>query len=201
MPELDTLLDRLTKQGRVAVGCACVEHVLDLYKLASFSYKTGAAAGALGAADPDGDIADAALARAWRFAETGEAPDDKALEAFKKATSTPPAGMTHQDMSLPGLEVLDALELVLQAAKDPTPDCATKALETCQDALGDMLEDLEGGTETKADAACAQELSWQEAVIDRATTVKVPFTRAIFADLIARQLPWSKHLPEYEASK
>lgn len=196
MAELDELLDALSKPGRVAAAAASVEHVADLYRLGNFDYQVGTASADF-AADPSADVLTAGLALAWAFVERGETPSPAALQAFNDITMKAPPGMQREDQQLPALQVLDAIELVFRAIDDPTPHAAFKALETCQDAVGDMVEAATDDDE-KGDRACEQEEKWQRKVIARAKSRDGgPSRRADFDDLIAEALPWRKHLDAY----
>jgi hypothetical protein len=196
--EIDEQLDPLAKTARVAVACCCVEHVADLYKKGNVHFRVGAAAGTL-KADPAADVFDAALELAWAFAESGTEPDPAAVAAVNTGTSNLPDGMDRTQAALPALEVLDALESTFAAIKDPTPHAATNVLETCINALHDMVDGV--AAEGSGEQASEQERAWQERVIERAKQVgKSPLSRASFDDLIAQQLPWRQHLKAYEDS-
>lgn len=198
--DTDELLDPLTKQARVAVACCCIEHVADLYRKSTLRYPASAAAQAH-QVDPASDLFDATLEVGWAFAETGSPPDPAKVTALREGTSELPPGVERDDAPLPALEVLDALESMLAAIADPTPDAGTTALETCVNALGDMIDSLDGGGAEAGDRASEQEEKWQATVIERAErTQSGSLARAAFADLIAQRLPWQRYLKAYEAS-
>jgi hypothetical protein len=195
----EELLEDVSKPTRVAIACACVEHVVETYKKANFSYKAGAASRALGA-EPDADLVDAALELAWRFAERGKAVDPKAIKAFKQQTSALPSGMTLETMALPAQTMIEAVEHMLLATQDDTSEAAAAAMSTCEDVLSDMIETLPDYDEKAPDKACDEEIAWQGEVLERAQGAKPPLGRAVFADLIARKMGWQQFVEPYASS-
>jgi hypothetical protein len=201
MNDFCDLLDPLTEQARLAVACACVEHVTDLYRKGGFRYSVGAAAKPLGAT-AKADMIDAALTLAWRSAESATPVGSKVFEAFEAGTSDPPEGMEREEMSTPALQVVDAVELLLETTQDATSQAVAKLLESCIDALSDMAEGLEEADDDVAERVCGREEAWQAKVIAHVAKVgKKPIKRAVLKELLDKPPAWRAQLAKYEKSK
>lgn len=188
----------LSKQARLAVACASVEHVAPIYAKGEFKYLVGKAAKVLGS-PAKADMIATAIKLAWKSAESGKALGARVLDAFDKNTSEPPKGMEREDMSLPALQVLDATEALLEATHDATPELVGKLIEGCTDALYDMVESLADGDSAAAERAAEQEESWQRRVIAQAAKLGTKIKRAAFKPLLDKPPPWKAKLAKYAA--
>jgi hypothetical protein len=194
----DRELDSLPPKTRAAVVAACAEHVLDFYRLGNFSLRVRQAPGATLSAPPDSDLLEHALQLAWSYAE-GKPPSDATLDAVLAGLRADPDDASADDMCMPGLTTLGMVGDVVRSLRDETPYHARKALKGGRNAIIDGL----GGAVVRDDEAQAfaeQEHRWQREVLERAQSKgNTPLTRAAFADLIGRELPWRAHLPAYRA--
>jgi hypothetical protein len=193
MADAYKLLERLSDAARIGVAAAGIEHVVELYKKADFQYLVGATAKVIGA-PAEADMIETAIKLAWRSAESGKPVSAKVLDAFAAGTKDPPEDMDPEDMALPAVQIVDIAEALLEATHEPTAHGVAKLLESCIDALSDMVASVD----EDAERVCAREQAWQKKLITHATKLgKKKPSRASFKVLLDKPAAFKTQLAKY----
>jgi hypothetical protein len=189
----DRELDVLSPRERVAVAAASAQHVIDVYRYGDFEIKARHLPGMSG--DPDSDLVLRALDAAWGFVETGALDEGTRREALEGVSKEPP-GVDSANLGLAGVTLLDAIASTLNAVTDPSPRSASQATSRCRDALMSAIECVDDDLD-ESERMSKVEASWQDEALERVKTSSGNLARSLFADLLARPMPWQHHINAY----
>src|SRR5690349_7604341 len=136
------IIKKLPLRSRVAIGCACSEHLMDLYRFGNVRYTVEDVPELGSAYAADRDLIALGLELAWRFVETGQ-HDASTVAAIISMLENRPDIEGSKTLSVAANGPIYGVTDSLLSITDETPRSAGFAASRSSTGVSDLASDLD----------------------------------------------------------